>query len=280
MNIARPPAVASVSEHPCFNDEAHDRIGRIHLPVAPHCNIQCNYCERRMCADIQHPGWVAKLISEAEAVDLVRSVVMERQACDFVVGVAGPGDALANDESLYTLARINRMYPELTTCLCTNGLLLEDRLGEIVAAGVRTITVTVNASESQVGKNIYTSASYRGTTYRREEAAAILIEKQFRGIRKAATAGFHVKVNTVLIPGVNDEHLPELARQLRDAGVTIMNIIPLIPAGKMKNDLQPTCNELQRARQQCAEVIPQFYRCQQCRADVIFLPPRCMITSE
>jgi nitrogen fixation protein NifB len=233
-----------------------------------------------MYADIQHPGWADKLLSESEAVDLVRSVVIERQACDFVVGVAGPGDALANDETLKTLASIHRLYPELTACLCTNGLLLEDRLEEIVTVGVRTITVTVNASESQVGKNIYTSINYRGTTYRREEAAAILIEKQFRGIRMVVAAGFHVKVNTVLITGVNDVHLPELARQLRDAGVTIMNIIPLIPAGKMKNYLSPNCDELQRARQQCAEVIPQFYRCQQCRADVIFLPPRCMITSE
>ena len=67
-------------------------------------------------------------------------------------------------------------------------------------------------------------------------------------------AGFHVKVNTVLITSVNDVHLPELARQLRDAGVTIMNIIPLIPAGKMGNYLSPNCDELQKARQQCAEV--------------------------
>ena len=154
MNIAGLPAATSVSEHPCFNDEAHDRIGRIHLPVAPRCNIQCNYCEHRICADIQHPGWAARLLSETEAVDLVRSAVIERQDCDFVVGVAGPGDALANDETLRTLTSIHRIYPELTTCLCTNGLLLEDRLEEIVTAEVRTITVTINASESQVGNGI------------------------------------------------------------------------------------------------------------------------------
>jgi nitrogen fixation protein NifB len=226
-----------------------------------------------MCADIQHPGWAAKLLSEAEAVELIHSVVIERQACDFVVGIAGPGDALANDETFHTLTRINRLYPQIVTCLCTNGLLLEDRLEEIVATGVRTITVTVNATNSWVGKSIYSSVNYQGKTYRGQEAAAILIEKQFLGIKKAVDAGFHVKVNTVLTPGVNDTHVLELARQLRDTGVIVMNIMPLIPAGRMVNCLAPTCDELQRARQQCAEVIPQFHRCQQCRADVIFLPP-------
>ena len=273
MNIARLPAVTSVLEHPCFNDEAHDRIGRIHLPVAPRCNIQCNYCEHRMCADIQHPGWAARLLSEAEAVDLVRSVIVERQACDFVVGIAGPGDALANDRTFHVLASIHRMHPQLTTCLCTNGLLLDDRLEEIVEAGVRTITVTVNVTDSRVGKDIYSRVHYQGTTYRGEEAAAILIEKQFLGIRGAVAAGLHVKANTVLIPGVNDVHLLELARQLGGVGVTVMNIMPLIPAGKMKSNRPPGCEELQGARQQCAQVIPQFHRCEQCRADVIFLPP-------
>jgi nitrogen fixation protein NifB len=273
MNIAGLAAVTSVLEHPCFNDEAHDRIGRIHLPVAPRCNIQCNYCEHRMCADIQHPGWAARLLSEAEAVDLVSSVIIERQACDFVVGVAGPGDALANDRTFHVLASIHRMHPRLTTCLCTNGLLLDDRLEELVEAGVRTITVTVNVIDSRVGKDIYSRVHYQGTAYRGEEAAAVLVEKQFLGIRGAVAAGLHVKANTVLIPGVNDVHLLELARQLRDVGVTVMNIMPLIPAGRMKSNRPPSCEELQGARQQCAEVIPQFHRCEQCRADVIFLPP-------
>ena len=37
-----------IEQHPCFNDEAHDSKGRIHLPVAPKCNIQCNFCEHKM----------------------------------------------------------------------------------------------------------------------------------------------------------------------------------------------------------------------------------------
>jgi nitrogen fixation protein NifB len=261
-----------MNQHPCFNDWAHDRVGRIHLPVAPRCNIQCNFCEHRMCADIQHPGWAAKLLSPDEAVSMIQSVVDERQAYDFVVGIAGPGDALANEQTFQTLALIHSNYPQIVTCLCTNGLLLEDKLEAMTGAGVRALTVTVNAPDSSVGKNIYSWAKYRGTIYREEEAAALIIEKQFNGIRKAITAGFSLKVNTVLIPGVNDEHMTELALRLRETGVDLMNIMPLIPSGKMKNLRAPTCDELRNTRQDCEEIIPQFYRCEQCRADVVYLP--------
>ena len=84
---------------------------------------------------------------------------------------------------------------------------------------------------------------YGGKIYRGEEAAAILIEKQFAGIKKVLNAGLPVKVNTVLIPGVNDRHLVKLAVRLHEAGVTLMNIMPLIPSGKLKNNRAPTCDE-------------------------------------
>jgi len=36
-----------VSKHPCFREEARGVCGRVHLPVAPQCNVKCNYCDRR-----------------------------------------------------------------------------------------------------------------------------------------------------------------------------------------------------------------------------------------
>jgi len=266
-----------MEQHPCFSDEAHHLVGRIHLPIAPRCNIQCNFCEHKMCTEIQHPGWTARLLSVAEAVDFIESIVSERQAYDFVVGIAGPGDALANDQTFQTLALIHNRYPQILKCLCTNGLLLEDKLETVVDAGVRALTVTVNASDSRVGKHIYSWVKYQGTIYRGEEAAALLITKQFSGIKKALDAGLSLKINTVLIPGVNDQHMAKLALHLREAGARLMNIMPLIPSGKMKNNRAPTCDELRKIRQDCEKIIPQFYKCEQCRADVVYLPQRVRI---
>lgn len=260
--------------HPCFNGEIHDRVGRVHLPVAPRCNIQCNFCERKVCASItmQHPGWTAKVLAVGEAVELVRSIMCSRATEDFVIGVAGPGDPLANEETFEALRLIQQEYPGLLKCISSNGLLLEDRLPWVLEVGIRALTITVNAPDSSVGKHIYSWAKYRGTIYRGEEAASLLVKKQFRGIRKALDAGLPVKVNTVLIPSINDHHMVKLALLLREAGVRLMNIMPLIPSGKMKSYRAPTCDELMKARGDCEEIVPQFYRCEQCRADVVYLP--------
>jgi len=259
--------------HPCFNGEAHDRVGRVHLPVAPQCNIQCGFCERKVCANlaIQHPGWTAKVLSVSEAVELVHSIICSGEE-NFVVGVAGPGDPLANEETFEALMLIHRQYPRLLKCISTNGLILEDRLPQVMEAGIRALTVTVNAPDSTVGKHIYSWVRYHGRVYWGQEAAQVLITSQLRGIKKALDAGLSLKVNTVLIPGINDIHLLRLALLLSGLGVRLMNIMPLIPSGRMRDYRPPTCEELRRARQTCEAVIPQFYRCEQCRADVVYLP--------
>ena len=276
MNLLNTPQQIDImTQHPCFNDMAHDRVGRIHLPVASRCNIQCNFCERNVCATlaIQHPGWTAKLLSVAEAVRFIRSIMHSRQFdYSFVVGVAGPGDPLANAQTFETLGLIHKEYPHLLKCMSTNGLLLEDKLAEVVSVGIRTLTVTINAVDSQVGKGIYSWIRYRGNVYRGEEAARLLIAKQFSGIRKAVDAGLTIKVNTVLIPGINDGQMSKIARGIKEVGVKLMNIMPLVPSGKMKNRPPPTCNELRKAQRECAKIIPQFHHCEQCRADVVYLP--------
>jgi nitrogen fixation protein NifB len=227
-----------------------------------------------MCATeaIQHPGWTARLLSVEEAVNLVRRIMLNRKDSNFVIGVAGPGDPLANEQTFETLSIIHREYPQMLKCMCTNGLVLEDRLDEIAAVGIRAITVTVNATSADVGKDIYSWARYKGVTYHGKEAASLLISKQFSSIEKAVDAGFSLKVNTVFIPGINDREMPRIARKVSGLGARVMNIMPLIPCGKMKGLCAPSCEELRQARQDCEGIIPQFRRCEQCRADIIYLP--------
>jgi nitrogen fixation protein NifB len=190
----------------------------------------------------------------------------------FVVGVAGPGEPLENGETIEALSQVHQEYPALIKCVSTNGLLLEQKLPQLLNAGVTALTVTVNAPDSGVGQQIYVWVRYQGTIYRGQEAAELLIANQLCGIQAALDAGLALKVNTVLIPGVNDQHVVRLARRLRDMGVHLMNIMPLIPAGKMKGHRAPTCDELNQARLDCEPSVPQFRRCEQCRADVVRFP--------
>src|SRR5664279_3378692 len=62
-----------LKSHPCFSKEAHTRFGRIHLPVAPACNIQCRYCIRKYdCANESRPGITSRVMTPYEALDRVR----------------------------------------------------------------------------------------------------------------------------------------------------------------------------------------------------------------
>jgi nitrogen fixation protein NifB len=264
---------AIIWQHPCFDERAHREIGRIHLAVAPRCNISCLFCERRVCASVtmQHPGWARQVLSPAEALALVRRLA---GSCPgrFVVGIAGPGEPLANEETFETLRLVHRAFPELGLCISTNGLVLAQQLPRLVEVGVAALTVTVNAVDIEVGTRIYAWVRHEGTRYRGYEAVEQLMEGQMQGIGAALAAGLAVKANTVLIPGVNQRHIPEVAERLQALGVHRMNVMPLIPGGRMSDHRAPSCDELQATRAACASLIPQVWHCEQCRADVIRFP--------
>ena len=196
-------------EHPCFG-ACKNRKGRIHLPVAPGCNIECRFCDRRINEDAQVPGNTSKVIKPEEACGYIR------KALEFVpdlttVGIAGPGDTLATPFALDTFRLVKKEFPNLIRCMSTNGLLLNDKADEVIDVGIDTLTVTVNAVDPEIEAMINARIFYHGKTYTGVEAAEILIHNQLEGIRKVAKSGTLVKVNTVLCPGINDNHIEDVA---------------------------------------------------------------------
>jgi len=253
--------------HPCFSKEAHHRFGRIHLPVAPACNIQCKYCVRKYdCANESRPGITSKVMTPHEAVERVR-ILMERNDRITVIGIAGPGDPLANDATFEVLSAINREFPELILCVSTNGLLLTDRLEELMKCGVRSLTITMNAVTPETAEKIYSWVSYRGKKYIGKEAAECLVCNQTRGLRNAIDAGFMVKINSVFIPGVNNTELPLVAWLAGMRGADIMNVLPLIPQAEFADLKRPPREIVDKMRDECTRYIPQMTHCRQCRAD-------------
>jgi len=280
----------AISEHPCYSEAAHHRWARLHLPVAPRCNISCAYCDRRVadCFHARRPGVTSRLLAPAQVGDLVRRT-LEAEPRLRVVGVAGPGEPLANPETFEALAAAKDAHPGLTLCLSTNGLLLPDRVPALAALGVSTVTVTVNTVRPEVGRLIYLRVTvpdappepagpaaehHTGPAAEDDHTAAValLIDRQLEGIRRAAAAGLAVKVNTVLIPGVNDRCCAAVARAAAERGAVIHNIAPLIPLGALAGKRPPTCAELRQARTEAERYLPQFRLCKQCRADAVGVP--------
>ena len=59
-----------INNHPCYSEGAHQHYARIHVAVAPACNIQCNYCNRKYdCSNESRPGVTSSKLSPEEAVE-------------------------------------------------------------------------------------------------------------------------------------------------------------------------------------------------------------------
>ncbi|MDA8100734.1 MAG: radical SAM protein [Nitrospiraceae bacterium] len=256
-----------LSTHPCFNVKAHGTFGRIHLPVAPACNIQCRYCERKYdCANESRPGVTSSVLDPVEAVERVETF-LERNSGVSVVGIAGPGDPLANEATFETLRQVHRKFPALTLCVSTNGLLLSDRIGDLMHAGVRSITITINAASPATAERVYDWVLYRGRRMTGIQAAETLVRNQWQGLINAVEAGLLVKVNSVYLPGVNDEELIRIAKLAGSFGADIMNVLPLIPQAQFRHLSRPSYDMLHAKRAELRPFISQMSHCRQCRAD-------------
>ncbi len=264
-----PEQLRKISEHPCYSEKACHVFGRCHLPVAPDCNIQCNYCVRDFdCVNESRPGVTSKVLTPEESLDLVRRVVKEFPYVK-VIGIAGPGEPLANPETFEALRLVHGEFPHLIMCLSTNGLMLPESIEELAKNDVGNVTVTLSAIDPAIGEKIYSWVEYKGKKYHGREAAELLLSQQLKGIEMAVEKKMLVKINTVYIPGINDKHIPEIAKKVGEMGAYTFNVIPLIPLYKFADITPPTPKEKREMQDRCAPYIKQMRHCARCRADAI-----------
>ncbi len=256
--------------HPCFGGHKNN-AGRIHLPVSPRCNIACKFCDRSINDVEERPGVTSKILAPEESVEVLKKAL---EICPDirVAGIAGPGDTLATDRALETFKIIGEKFPSIIKCMSTNGLMLNERADEVINAGIDSLTVTVNAVDPEIESRLNDYIIYHGEKIEGVEGAEILIENQLAGIKKVSEAGITVKVNTVLVPEINADHIEEIAKAVKEAGAKIYNIIPLIPQHKLKDLKAPCCAEIDEARTKASKYIDVFRHCQHCRADAVGVP--------
>ncbi len=261
----------TLAQHPCYNGEAHGRYGRIHLPVSPYCNIRCRFCKRSRNMHEDRPGVARGILLPEQAVGVLARAL---ELCPeiTVVGVAGPGDPLASPHALETFRLVDAAYPRLVKCMSTNGLALFRHAQAIADVGVKTLTVTVNAVQADILEKINGGIDTDDGFLDGKEGALRLLFAQMAGIRKVTELGVTVKINSVLVPGVNDTHIGEIARVTKSVGASLMNIIPLIPQHEFAHVEAPDCLRLNEAREAAERHLPVFRHCKHCRADACGIP--------
>jgi nitrogen fixation protein NifB len=269
---------AKVHNHPCYSEEAHHHYARMHVAVAPACNIQCHYCNRKYdCANESRPGVVSEVLTPDQAVKKVMAVAASIPQMT-VLGIAGPGDPLANpSRTLDTFRQLSEKAPDIKLCVSTNGLALPAQVEELCKHNIDHVTITINCVDPDVGAKIYPWIFWNNRRIKGRRGAAILIEQQQKGLEMLVARGVLVKVNSVMIPGVNDEHLKEVSRVVKAKGAFLHNVMPLIAEAEhgtffgVMGQRGPTHDELQELQDACAGDMAMMRHCRQCRADAVGL---------
>ncbi|SFN91375.1 nitrogen fixation protein NifB [Bradyrhizobium sp. Rc3b] len=267
-----------VKNHPCYSEEAHHHYARMHVAVAPACNIQCNYCNRKYdCANESRPGVVSEKLTPEQAVRKVLAVATTIPQMS-VLGIAGPGDPLANPAKTFrTFELVAKAAPDIKLCLSTNGLALPDHIDTIVRSKVDHVTITINMVDPEIGTKIYPWIFFNHKRYTGIDAARILTDRQLQGLEMLSERGILCKVNSVMIPNINDRHLVEVNKAVKSRGAFLHNIMPLISAPEhgtvfgLNGQRGPTAWELKELQDACEGEIKTMRHCRQCRADAVGL---------
>ncbi len=267
-----------IKDHPCYSEEAHHYFARMHVAVAPACNIQCHYCNRKYdCANESRPGVVSEKLTPDQARRKVVAVANEVPQLS-VLGIAGPGDACYDwRKSRATFTEISKDIPDIKLCISTNGLALPDHVDELVDMNVDHVTITINMVDPEIGAKIYPWIYYKNKRHYGVEASQILHERQMLGLEMLTARGILTKINSVMIPGINDEHLIEVNKWVKARGAFLHNVMPLIsdPAHGTHFGLTgqrgPTAMELKALQDKLEGGAKLMRHCRQCRADAVGL---------
>ncbi|HEY6348634.1 MAG TPA: GTP 3',8-cyclase MoaA [Candidatus Angelobacter sp.] len=184
----------------------HDKHGRfitdLRVSITDRCNYRCVYCrtgnEGALYADLPFP-------------DYLRMVRIFVQLGIEKVRITGGEPLLRNGlvEFVRELATLRTASGEnLDLAVTTNGHLLPDLAAPLKAAGLRRVTVSMDAVDP--------------AKFARITRVPNGYENVLTGIRAAKRTGLDpVKVNCVLLRGFNEDQIVEFARFSREEGVTV-----------------------------------------------------------
>ena len=254
-----------IEKHYCFNTEQLEEVwGRIHVPLAKVCSLNCVYCgyhkDCNITSNIWRPGTVSGTVEGKQ--DIYKYL---QQSFDLfqgvkIIGVSGPGDPLENMSQMRNLVTIMcRYFPQMYLCMCTNGSVYNSDTQWLLNQPIlRYITLTVNTMDSDKYPLIY-------RRYCNPEIPRDMLDNQLKIIHKCVKNKIKVKVNTIYLQGVNDQEISGMFDCLLKEGVSCFNLIPRVNTVTGRYDCQKNFEKLQKALIDAN--YPLMTRCKQCRAD-------------
>ncbi len=227
------------------------------LPVAPSCNMMCNFCSKDSdcICNGNSPEYLSKVMTPRQAVNWAIATVNKNSRIK-VIRISGPGEPLCNTHTFEVLRRLNEELPDYIYSISTNGLLLDEKVNELVRMNVKIVNVSLNAVTTDTGLKLYSRIIKNNEIIvNSDQMAEIIFESTVKGIKKCVENGIKVKVNTVYFPGINNMDLMSIASKCKELGVRSLCIISSSPRGKFSGLRTPNLLEMMGLKEELSRIL-------------------------
>ena len=178
------------------------------------------------------------------------------------IDIRGPGDALAEPHHLFqAVENLRGKWPDLAIRITTIGLGSAALAARLAEAGVDEVILQVDAVHGEIMEQLYAWIRPGRRTIPLAEVTGQLASEQKNGAEALVRAGLGVRIMTTVYPGINDNHLGEIAASMARAGAASISVLPFTatPAAMAaEKACPPSCDTrtLDRARAHAAAHLP------------------------
>ena len=118
-----------------------------------------------------------------------------------------------------TLKRVRAAYPDMLLCVATNGLNIHPYLDDLKAVNTTHVSITINAVDPEIGEKIYSWLRTASAPWDRPREQNYYWNVSLAAVKGLKERDIMVKVNSILLPSINDELRVEVAKKMGEMGV-------------------------------------------------------------
>lgn len=215
-------------------DKKGRRIDYLRVSLTDRCNLRCIYCmpergiDKKCHEEILRFEEVEKVITACAALGITK------------VRFTG-GEPLVL-KGLDKLIKHTASMPEINDIsITTNGMLLADMADDLKKAGLKRVNISLDTLQSEKFKNITRHGD---------------INKVFKAIEKCLSLDMvPVKLNVVLMRGVNDDEIGDFLKLTLDAPIQV-RFIELMPIGEGQKYFDKCSMKVEEITEKFPELVP------------------------
>ena len=180
-------------------DSFDRKIDYIRVSVTSRCNFRCLYCMPNTPFE-----WEPRenILSYEEMFEFLKLAIDEGVK---KIRITGGEPLLRKDLDKF----VNMLYsykPSLDLALTTNGYYLPEYAEKLKEAGLKRVNISLDSLKPEIAAKI---------------AQKDVLEKVLKGIDAAVKAGLKVKLNTVVMKGINDEEVLDIFEYAKNKDINI-----------------------------------------------------------